>query len=299
MSGPIAITSGELTATVSPLGAELLSLTDAAGREYMTDADPRWWTGHAPILFPIVGALEGETYRLGTREYALEKHGFARKSQFVCERHERSGCARFALEDSAATHAVFPFAFRLELNFEIEDRTLSITATVTNRSDASMPFSFGFHPAFAWPLPGGMAKDQHRVVFAKPEPGPVRRIGKGDPVLLPDALTTPVDGDTLVPRARLFEADALIWTELDSRSLRFGADGGAWLELEFPDCPHLGIWQKPGAPFLALEPWHGYNDPAGFDGDFRDKPGNMTLAPRTSARFLLSITVTPPPENTP
>lgn len=294
MNDQLAITSGSLTARIDPLGAELVSLTDAAGREYMTDGDPRWWTGHAPVLFPIVGALNNGRYSLDGREFALDKHGFARRSRFVCDEHEKFGWARFVLEDDAATRKAYPFAFRLELYFEIEETTLSVTATVTNRDAAAMPFSFGFHPAFAWPLPGGAAKAAHRVVFERPEPEPVRRIGTDVPLLLPDPEPTPVEGDTLRPRAELFEADALIWTDLASRACRFGAPEGAWLDLAFPDSPNLGIWQKPGAPFLAIEPWHGYNDPVGFTGDFRDKPGVVNLPPGERRTFRLSITVTPP-----
>ena len=297
MSDPVAISSGALTARIDPLGAELVSLTDAAGREYMTDADPRWWTGHAPILFPIVGALRDGRYWLNGVDYTLEKHGFARRSAFVPTK-ENDSRAGFRLEDSADTRPTFPFAFALELRFALDDLTLHIDAAVTNRDARPMPFSFGFHPAFAWPLPGGAAKDAHRVVFEKPEPGPVRRIGIDPPLLLPQAFPTPIEGDTLTPRAELFEADALIWTELNSRACRFGAQGGAWLDLAFPDCPNLGIWQKPGAPYLAIEPWHGYNDPMGYDGDFRDKPGIMDLPPGESRAFRLSITVTPP-EDTP
>jgi len=293
VSEEYAIASGQLTARVAALGAELLSLTDAGGREYMTDADPRWWTGHAPVLFPIVGALERGRYRLDDKEYMLEKHGFARKSGFACEEHEEAW-TRLALEDSAASRAVYPFAFRLELLFEIAATTLAVTAAVTNRDSAPMPFSFGFHPAFAWPLPGGAAKDAHRIVFEKPEPEPVRRIGTDEPLLLPGRFATPVEGRTLHPLPELFEADALIWDTLHSRAASWGAAGGGSLDLAFPDSPNLGVWQKPGAPFLAIEPWHGYNDPVGFDGDFRDKPGIVVLAPGASRAFRLSITINPP-----
>ena len=86
MSGLIEITSGALTAAINPLGAELTHLRDAEGRELMTDADPAFWTGHAPILFPIVGALNGDSYRVGGQAYRLPKHGFARRSLF-----ERTG----------------------------------------------------------------------------------------------------------------------------------------------------------------------------------------------------------------
>ena len=157
-----------------------------------------------------------------------------------------------------------------------------------------MPFSFGFHPAFAWPLPGNAAKDAHRVVFAKDEPAPIRRIDTKTLCLRTEPQRSPVEGKVLSPKAELFEADALIWDRLESRSLTFGAPGGAALKLDFPDCPNLGIWQKPGAPFLALEPWHGYNDPQGFEGDFREKPGVLSLPPGESHEFRLSIEVSPP-----
>ena len=149
MSEPVVISSGELTATISPIGAELVSLRDAGAREYMSDGDPRWWSGRAPVLFPVVGALNGDRYRLDGKEYSLGKHGFARRSMFTLEEHDPCERVRFVLSDSEATRAVFPFAFRLELFHSIRGATLMTTATVSNTGDAPLPFSFGFHPAFA------------------------------------------------------------------------------------------------------------------------------------------------------
>lgn len=294
MSDPVTITSGEVTATIDPLGAELLSLTDAAGREYMTHADPRWWTGHAPILFPVVGALANGTYRLDGRDYAMPKHGFSRRSRFTCEEHEPYEWARFALEDSEATRAAYPFAFRLELFFRVWGGTLTTVATVTNRDVRPMPFSFGFHPAFAWPLPGGAEKADHRLVFEQAEPQPIRRVDPASGLLLPDSFASPVAGDTLAPEAAQFEADALIWDTLTSRACTFGAPGGASLALEWDNLPMLGVWQKPGASYLCIEPWQGIADPLGFGGDLSDKPGIVTLPPGEDADFTLAITISPP-----
>jgi galactose mutarotase-like enzyme len=287
----VTITDGTLTARINPLGAELWSLTDAQGREYMTDADPKFWTGHAPLLFPIVGALNGGTYRLDGREYPLAKHGFARTSRFDGEKTGPDR-VRFRLRDSEATRAVFPFAFELGVEFATAARTLAVTATVHNPGAVPMPFSFGFHPAFAWPLPGGGAKGAHRVVFAEDEPEPIRRIDPASATLLPNPEPTPVAGNVLRPDASLFEKDALIWGRLNSRALTFAGEGPS-LDVAFPDCPFLGIWQKPGAPFLAIEPWHGFNDPQGFDGDFRAKPGILELAAGGEHRFRMDVTVRP------
>ncbi len=287
---PIAISSGDLTARITPLGAELLSLTDAQGREYMTDADPAYWTGHAPVLFPIIGALNGGRYRLGEHEYALPKHGFARTSRFAVIK-QAADRATFRLTDGAETRAVYPFAFVLELEFALDSMTMAMTARITNPGAEPLPFSFGFHPAFAWPLPGGAAKDAHRVVFAAPEPAPVRRIDRVTALLLPDGEPTPVRGRELVPEAGLFTRDALIWDYLRSRALRFGAEHGAWLDIAFPDSPNFGIWQKPGAAYLAIEPWQGYNDPVGFADDFREKPGVVKLAPKATRAFRMDVKV--------
>ncbi len=287
----VTITDGALTARINPLGAELWSLTDAQGREYMTDADPAFWTGHAPLLFPIVGALNGGTYRLGSRKYALPKHGFARTSRFdVTE--QASDRVNFRLRDSEESRPSYPFAFVLDVAFALSGQTLVVAATVSNADGDPLPFSFGFHPAFAWPLPDGGAKDAHRIVFERDEPEPIRRLDPARAMLLPDPRPSPVKGNVLLPDASMFEEDALIWKRLNSRALSFEGDGPS-LGIAFPDFPNLGVWQKPGARFLAIEPWHGFNDPQGFAGDFRDKPGIMQLPPGVERTFRMDVTVRP------
>ena len=288
----ITISSCGLTARINPLGAELWSLADAGGAEYMTNADPAFWTGHAPVLFPIVGMVRDGHYRLDGQEYAIPKHGVARGAKFRVT-STGPGFAHFQLVDSAETRTHYPFAFALDLHFWLVGNTLQIAATVCNRGDVPMPFSFGFHPAFAWPLPGGAAKDAHRLVFEHDEPAPIRRIDRASGLLLPDPQPSPVVGRELTPTAALFEPDALIWDTLSSRAASFGAEGGAWLDLAWPDCPMLGVWQKPGAAYLCIEPWAGIADPVEFDGDFREKPGVMELARGASRSFRLNVTVRP------
>ena len=235
MSDLIEITNGELTARINPLGAELWSLTDGNAREYMTDADPAFWGGHAPLLFPIVGSLNGDVLRLDGREYALPRHGFARRSLFAPV-HVEGDEARFRLTDSPDTRKVYPFGFVLEMAFRLDGRTLAMEATVTNPNGEALPFSFGYHPAFAWPLPGGADKAAHKLVFEKAEPQDVRRVASGTGVLLPEAEPTMVVGHELALSEDLFRADAVIWDQLSSRSVSYGAEGGAWLDIAFPDC---------------------------------------------------------------
>ncbi|MET0251531.1 MAG: aldose 1-epimerase family protein [Novosphingobium sp.] len=286
----VTIASDALTARINPLGAELWSLAGADGREYMTDADPAFWTGHAPLLFPVIGELNGKLFRLNGREYPMPRHGFARHSLFELVEHGPS-LARFALRDSGSTLAVYPFAFELEMLFRLDGATLAMRATVENPGSEPLPFSFGFHPAFAWPLPGGGDKLAHTIAFEQEEPEAIRRLDAAG--LLAGSEPTPVRGRTLPLAPELFEADAVVWDRIASRSLTYAGPGGATLEIAFPDTPELGLWQKPGAAFLCIEPWAGHADPVGFTGDLPDKPGIVTLAPGEAHSLRMDVTVRP------
>jgi galactose mutarotase-like enzyme len=283
----IKISSGELTASISPLGAELQSLTDREGRELMTDANPAFWSGRAPLLFPIIGRLHNDALRIAGREYPMQKHGFARKSLFAVidiSAYE----AVFRLTDNPETRAQYPFAFELDAHFHIEGGTLHKTVTVRNTGDSDLPFSFGYHPAFAWPLPYGAPRDAHVIRFETEEPGPLRRVtpfGTIDAAERP----SPVVGNILELTDTLFDDDALVWQTIKSRSLSYGVDGSVSLAISFPDTPSLGIWTKPNAAFICVEPWAGMADPGGFEGDFTQKPGIMSLPPGEERRFRMDV----------
>lgn len=282
----IEISSEGLSASINPFGAELSSLRDKDGRELMTDADPAYWTGRAPLLFPIVGALEGGVYRLDGKEYALPQHGFARRREFELV-EQAPDRARFRLVDDEETRAAYPFAFALDALFAFEGATLTMAITVANRGDTPMPASFGFHPAFAWPLPFGAGRADHSIVFAADEP---ERLAMLDGALIGASdRPSPLDGRTLRLGDALFEDGALIWRRLASRSLRYGASAGPALEIAF-DAPMLGIWTKPGARFVCVEPWWGVADPKGFDGEIWDKPGMMRFAPGETRTFTMRVT---------
>lgn len=284
----IEIRSGALTAAIDPLGAELVSLRDAQGREWMSDGDPAYWTGRAPLLFPIVGKLNNGTYRLGGREYALPQHGFARRREFALV--EQAGDrALFRLADDDETRAVYPFPFALDAAFTLSGATLAMEIAVTNRGDVPMPASFGFHPAFAWPLPGGGAKQAHRIVFEQAEPAPLNRIEGG--LIGAADRTTPVEGDTLWLRDDLFVDDALVWEAPASRTLRYGCEDGPELAIAFRGMPMLALWTRPGAGFLCVEPWQGHADPVGFTGEIWDKPGMLRLEAGERRDFTMTVTL--------
>jgi galactose mutarotase-like enzyme len=284
----VSITSAALRADISTLGAELFALRDCDGRDLQWNGDPAVWKGRAPILFPIVGALNENQFRLDGKLYHLPRHGFARERNFTLINSTPSS-ASFRLCWDEKTFENYPFQFELEMHFALTGPSLNILATVKNlENDKTLPASFGFHPAFRWPLPYGQPRAAHVIRFEKDEPAPVRRVNsKG--LVLPAAFATPVREGTLRLRDDLFTDDAIIFDPIASQSLRYGADTGPQLEIGFPDTPYLGVWSKPGAPFICIEPWHGHADPQGFSGDLRAKPGIFLVPPGKVKKCAMSI----------
>jgi galactose mutarotase-like enzyme len=281
------IASTSLSAEVSTTGAELQNLCDADGRSLQWNGDPAVWSGRAPILFPVIGMLQGGGYRLDGHFYAMPKHGFARHAVFeVVEHSEHHALLR--LEASDATRAAYPFAFRLDIAFGFVDHGLCVVATVFNHDVRPMPASFGFHPAFRWPLPFGAARADHVIAFAHDQHVSIRRLD-AEGFLRPGAHANPIVGDTLALRDDLFVDDALIVDGLAHRQVRYGAPDGPGLVVRFDDFPTLGVWTRPGAPFICIEPWQGYADPVGWDGDFRDKPGVVMIEAGESRAFGMRI----------
>jgi galactose mutarotase-like enzyme len=285
----VELRSEGLSAQIDPMGAQLSVLRDQTGRDLLWDGDPSVWAGRAPLLFPVVGALAGGHYRLGTETYPLSRHGFARGSKFeVTEATDHR--ATFLLRANEQTRRVYPFSFELSVSFELATAVLSVTTRVANVGGQNLLASVGYHPAFRWPLPYGHDRSEHFLEFERAEAPFVRRLdAKG--LLTAERHATPLAGRRCSLTDSLFTNDALIFDEVRSRSVSYGAAAGPRIEVNLFDAPYLGIWSKPGASFICIEPWHGIADPSGYAGDFRDKPGVFEVTGGAERSVRMSIVV--------
>jgi galactose mutarotase-like enzyme len=280
------LSSEQLLITVAAHGAELQSLRTQDGREWLWQGDPTVWGRRSPSLFPIVGRLKDDALTHNGRRYSLSRHGFARDRDFQIESADTARAA-FLLEDDAQTRAHYPFAFALRLEYALHANAVEITYRLRNPGEQTLYASLGAHPAFVWPLARGAPRQAHSIVFADPETAPIRRLSGG--LIAAQPIPTPVEGRTLELRDGLFVHDALIFDRLSSRSLSYSAPGTPVIRVEFEDFPHLGIWTKPGAGYICIEPWQGYDSPEQFAGEFRDKPGVVALSGRQERSWRYSI----------
>ncbi len=280
--------SEALSVEVSADGAELRSLRTPAAGELLWQAGPEW-RRHAPILFPIVGRLVDDTFRHGAHAARLTQHGFARDRRFRFAHADASSC-RLVLEDDAASRAIYPFAFRLSLDYAVTEAALVTTYRLTNPGDVPMFASLGTHPAFRWPIAEGVPRNAHRLRFERDETGPVRRLRDG--LLEPEPVASPIEGHVLSLSDALFANDAVILERPASRTVRYEAEGSELaIAVGWEGFTSLGVWSKPG-PFVCIEPWSGLSSPIGFDGDFADKPGVLAIEPGATLERRLRFAVT-------
>jgi len=276
-----------LRVAINSLGAEVSSLRDAEEKEYLWQGGKEW-SRRAPVLFPIVGRMPEDELEHHGKKYPIGQHGFARDQEFEALAVSATE-AVFSLKASEATLAQFPFPFALDIHFSLDGERLGILTTVANTGTEAFSASLGEHPGFIWPLAQGVRRSDHTLEFLHDESAPIRRIAGG--LLLAEPQLTPVVGSTLNLDEKLFDADAVIFDRLKSRSVRYSAPGAPSITVDFADFPVLGVWSKTPGEFLCIEPWFGTTAPVGFAGEYSDKPGQFTLQPGDVLSFAYGIAV--------
>ncbi|WP_264529863.1 aldose 1-epimerase family protein [Flavobacterium sp. N502540] len=278
------IYNSAISVSIKHFGAELFSLKDNQNKEYIWEGNPNFWGKHSPVLFPIVGTLKNNTYTIDEKEYQLPRHGFARDMNFqLIEKTDNT--AIFSLKSNTETLEKYPFEFELQLIYSIENTTLNIEYKVINTGKNKMPFSIGAHPAIALPE----AFENYAFQFEKQE---VLEYYLLENDLISNQTEILKGQNGLIPfDYQLFENDALIFKTLKSKSLTLLQNSEPYVKVDFEDFLSLGIWTKPQAPFICIEPWLGYSDTAENSGNLFEKEGILVLeADQTyNSKFSISI----------
>jgi galactose mutarotase-like enzyme len=271
------ISNQSVTAAFSATGAELTSLKDSDGEEFIWYGDALYWGYHAPLLFPIVGRLKDDTLKLAGQSYHLAKHGFARVSEFSVIEYGPDRIT-FHLESSEATLKIYPFRFDLEVRYELSGACLNVNYQVTNLDHQTISFSIGAHPAFRVPRSGQEQFSDYYLEFAQPED-----------LIQMQVLASGLFSREFVPfglgiqridlTKGLFVNDALVFTQLKQNSISLKSRKNAKsVNFDFPGFPVFAIWSKADeSPFVCLEPWFGHADFEDFSSNFSEKPGNIRL----------------------
>ena len=283
----VTIRDGAFAVTINTRGAELHSVkNEDLDLEYIWQGDPAFWRDRAPFLFPIVGRLLDDKYILDGKEGTIPMHGFARMMEFtVTEQTENS--VTLELHENEKTLQWYPFRFTVKAVYTLGGDKLAIRHDITNHTDRDMPFSIGEHPGFNAPLlPGDQVGDFY-LEFSQEENA--LRWHLNDEII--DWNETYLNGNRIDVQYHTFDKGALIFKDLQSESVSLRCknhDHGVTVDLR--QWRFLGIWAKPHAPYVCIEPWNGIASSDWSSHYLWEKEGIRCLPAGETRDFTLNIT---------
>ena len=257
-----------LTVNINRLGAELCSVIDSEGTEFIWQAG-EVWPKHAPNLFPIVGSLLDHEYTYQGETYSLSHHGFARNKNFeLLHQSEHSVC--LVLQHDEETLHSYPFKFTFLITYTLEANNLSQTFRVINDDDRTLPVSFGGHPGFnASPI------NYFEIIFSEKEF--IKSNQLSGPYINENEIDI-IQTDRISMDKTIFDNDALIFQGLNSKEVSLQKKNSTYaVKMNIDEFPYLGIWAKPGAPYVCLEPWQGLADYLDHNKNIEHKKGIILL----------------------
>lgn len=261
----IEIKSDELQVQFQTFGGALSSIKDNDGVEYLWQGDPTYWSGQAPVLFPICGSVRNDTVLYDKEDGSqvkgkIPRHGLVRKKEFdLVEQTDNS--VTFAIEDTEEMYENYPYHFRLEITYIVTGKTIRTQYKIYNKEpEKSMPYFIGGHPGFNCPLLADEVYEDYYLEFEEPEtcsvPKPFSETGMLD---FKDRSSWLDNQKELDLNYDLFNYDAVTLDKLESRSVALRSrkhDKG--LKLHFEEFSNLIVWSTLSkSPFIALEPWSG------------------------------------------
>ncbi|MCF0058726.1 aldose 1-epimerase family protein [Dyadobacter sp. CY356] len=277
---------------VSELGAELCEIhSKITGKEYMWDANPDVWGSYAPVLFPVIGAIKDGYVLIKGQQYKVPRHGFIRNNPNVKLVEQTENSLTYGLKFSEKTLQIYPYEFEFLITFSLDGNKITVSHKITNLGNSTMFFSLGGHPAFKCPVNDGEEYEDYYLEFEKTESAPTWLLEKDG---LVGKTTKPViENSNILPLTPdMFDNDALIFKNLDSTSVSLKSKKSSQsVHVNYSGFPYLGVWAKPNAKFVCIEPWLGIADNADSDHNFETKEGILKLVAKEIFNASYSIEI--------
>jgi len=216
--------------------------------EYMWNGDPKYWANRNPLLFPHVSAPTSKILNFKGKDYKVNNHGFARKSEFkFIENTDNS--LLFELESNEETLKEYPYQFRLLVKYTLIQNKVIIEYEVINIDKQDIYFGFGQHPAFNCPLDSDKKFNDYYIEFEEDD----------------------VDNRKLELSYELFDKYPTYIIKNPKSKIFTLSDGNNKVIMHVDDKYKIfAIW-TPKAPFICLEPWVNTLDKNDLDTPFENR----------------------------
>lgn len=269
-------------------GAELTRIySKYLKKEILWNGDSAHWSRHSPILFPIVGRLKDNKTYIEDKFYSMSQHGFARDMDFEIIYNDNTSIT-YKLISNDETKKLYPYSFELLIKYTIVNNSININWNVLNKGTRDMYFSIGAHPAF------NIYDDLCNYYLEFNSRDIVKKINLDGPYF--NSVKEVYNLNNLRLEPKIFEKDALIYTNIDSINLKSNKSKD-YININFKDFPLVGIWTpyykdtNSTAPFICIEPWFGLADSVNSDKIYTNKAYINKLKPLESFNSLYTITI--------
>lgn len=285
----------DLKVEIESVGAEVISIQDKKGRDYLWNGDGKFWGRRSPILFPFIGRLKNGAYRYKGKEYKVGPHGFARDMEFSLFEQTES-VLWFEIKDTEATYLIYPFHFSLKIGYHLVGKKLEVSWEVENlESEENMYFSIGAHPGFLCPI-FGEGEDKEDYVL--------ELTGRGDELsyqfadletglLIKEKKEMKLEAGRISLTKDFFDESTYLFLNHQLKEVSLITPSGKkYVTVSF-DMPILALWspEKMNAPFICIEPWYGCCDGEWFEGTLEEREWGNKLAPGAIFTNSYSITI--------
>jgi len=281
-----------LQVSVEEVGAELCSIKSRkSDKEYVWQANPDVWNSHAPNLFPVIGCLKEDGFLYKGQEYKCPKHGFVRNNKNVALVEKTENSLTFRLMFSKQSLEIYPFKFEFNIKYILKGNKVVVEHTIVNHGNEPMLFSLGGHPGFNCPMNNDENYNDYYLEFEEHETAQTWRVQKDG---LIGNETVPVFNEPKIINlhSHLFDDDALIFKNLNSKKVSLKSRKSKQvLSMNFKDFSYLGIWAKPNAEYVCIEPWIGIADSFDTDRNFETKEGLISIQAKENflANYFIEI----------
>ena len=305
--------NSEMEVQVSSKGGELVSMKDADQTEYIWIGDATYWKRHAPQLFPCIGRLTNNQYRMNGALHEMGQHGFLRDYELTkVESEEQAGAEtvrdaagqasakaetvtslHLQLQSDTSTRQLYDRDWTVDIFYSLCGKTLSVRFQVRNCDTRTMRFGYGIHPGFNVPLNPALRFEDYRLDF--------HEVSTPKQMELTERYTISggmhdyalAEGRYLPLQHSLFDHDAIILKDMPHTVTLGSQKDEKKVTVTFPDMPYLGIWHAPetDAPFVCIEPWSSLPSTDSVIDEFETKPDFITVEPEETYMNSWSISI--------
>lgn len=288
----ITIQDSLLHAVIDSFGAQLISLTDNSGKEYIWQRNPEVWGRCSPLLFPIVGNCRNGKTMFHGNWYELPKHGFCKDCEFSVEKESKTSVT-FSLISNETTKSFYPYDFRLSLTYRLENGRLSMDYLVENPMKEELGYCLGTHPGFVCPLESNEKFQDYCLEFEQVEHASSMVYNLNSLEFDVNRQGIVLENTHVLPLSyELFREDVVYFPEIRSRQVSLvHAVTGKGIRVSYPDFSSVAFWTPygPQAPFLCIEPWNGSAIHSDEDDEFFHRHQIQILPAGKSRTYRMTI----------